>query len=187
MKKITVEQIMKWRPCSEYPKSQVQKLIGKGKTPIEILDLDIPILDRFWVLFREEIIPERQLQLLACDFLEQVLLIFEKKYHKDGESRKAIEAKRLWLDGKLSDGELKKAQNAAYAGIPKAASYMVYSFYCTVSSIAYKVCSAYDICYVVYDIYFANYIDDAHAAAIKTKQIEIVKCVLLELKNLKEI
>jgi len=40
MNKITVAQIMKWKPCSDYPEEQVKKLIGRGKTPAQILDLD---------------------------------------------------------------------------------------------------------------------------------------------------
>lgn len=64
---ITVDQIMNFcpAPCAEYPRERVAELIGDGKTPLEILDLDIPIQDRFWVLFREAIIPARELRLMA--------------------------------------------------------------------------------------------------------------------------
>lgn len=38
--KITTKLIMEFGPCSNYPKSRVDKLVGKGKTRLEILDLD---------------------------------------------------------------------------------------------------------------------------------------------------
>ena len=66
--KITVKKIMSWKPCSEYPESTVKKLIGKGKTPLEICDLGIPAEDRLWVLLRNAIIPENDIHELACKF-----------------------------------------------------------------------------------------------------------------------
>jgi hypothetical protein len=57
--KITVKQIMDWEPCEEYPESRVIELVGDGKTPLEICDLDIPAEDKLWVLFRPEFIPEK--------------------------------------------------------------------------------------------------------------------------------
>ena len=72
MKKITVREIMELKPCSDYPEEKVKVLIGGGKTPLEILDLDIPKNDKFWLLLRPEYISERNLHLLACDFTQEV-------------------------------------------------------------------------------------------------------------------
>jgi len=70
MEKITVQQIMEWKPCYRYPEEKVQEIIGNGKTPLEILELDLPVRDKFWLLFREEVISEKQLLILASDFAQ---------------------------------------------------------------------------------------------------------------------
>jgi len=46
---------------------------------------------------------------------EDVLPIFEKTYPKEDRPRKAIEAKRLWLDGKISIEDLHAASDAAFS------------------------------------------------------------------------
>jgi hypothetical protein len=112
--KITVKQIMKWNPCDEYSKSRVKKLIGKGKTPLEICDLEIPVPDIFWALFRDEIIPENDLHELACKFAERALKAERnagREPHPD--SWKAIKVKRQWLKGRVTDEELSAAGSAA--------------------------------------------------------------------------
>ena len=58
--KITKDFIMSYGPCEEYPESRVTELIGEGKTPLEILRLNIPPEDRLWVLTRPGAIPGRQ-------------------------------------------------------------------------------------------------------------------------------
>jgi hypothetical protein len=43
-------------------------------------------------------IDEKRLHILACDFAENVLHIFEKEYPDDNRPRRAIEVKRLWIE-----------------------------------------------------------------------------------------
>jgi hypothetical protein len=43
-------------------------------------------------------IEDKKLHLLACDFAERVLPIFEKEYPEDNRPRRAIEVKRLWIE-----------------------------------------------------------------------------------------
>jgi len=108
MKKITVKQIMAWGPCAEYPDSRVQELIGRGKTPFEILGLNIPLQDRLWVLLHKEIVPESLLHLLSCDFAEMVVHL-----NPDSRVQAAITAKRNWIDGKVTDEKLDAAWDSA--------------------------------------------------------------------------
>ena len=108
MKKITVREIMKFGPCGRYNIFTVFKLIKFGKTPLEILDLDIPKNDKFWVLLRPNYIPIKQLHLLACDFAQEVAYL-----NPDPIVQAAIDSKRLWVDNKITDEELKKAWAAA--------------------------------------------------------------------------
>jgi hypothetical protein len=48
----TVDDIMAEGPCHEYPRARVEKLWDGRETlePREIAELDIPLLDRIWVL-----------------------------------------------------------------------------------------------------------------------------------------
>jgi hypothetical protein len=48
--KYTVEQIMKWKPC--YDESKVMDLVGYGLSATSLSALDIPDIDRRWVLIR---------------------------------------------------------------------------------------------------------------------------------------
>lgn len=43
-------------------------------------------------------IEDKKLHLLACDFAERVLPIFEKEYPEDNRPKRAIEVKRLWIE-----------------------------------------------------------------------------------------
>jgi hypothetical protein len=64
----------------------------------------------------------RFLRLLACDFAEHVLPIFEKHHSDDNRPRQAIEAARLFEDGKVSYKEMATARAAA-----RAAAYAAYA------------------------------------------------------------
>jgi len=113
---ITTEQIMSWRPCGRYDESIVSGLIGDGKTPLEIAELEITIEDRLWVLLRQDIIPEIQLHSLACDFAQAV-----SHLNQDPRVQAAIDAKRKWIAGKISDKELEAAREATWEAAMAAA------------------------------------------------------------------
>ena len=113
---ITTEQIMLWNPCDRYNEGIVSDLIGDGKTPIEITELEITIEDRLWVLLRPEIIPEMDLHSIACDFAQSVA-----HFSTDPRVQAAIDAKRKWIAGKISDKELEAARAAAWAATWEAA------------------------------------------------------------------
>ena len=110
--KISIEQILSWGPCEEY--DTLEKIIAETdddwpKTPIEIANLGIPTADRLWVLLRPEIISEKRLHLLACDFAEMVLYIFETEYPDDKRPRLVIDIKRMWVAGGVTDAGLDAA------------------------------------------------------------------------------
>jgi hypothetical protein len=119
---ITVKQIMELEPCDEYPESKVEELIGKGKTPLEMCDLKIPVHDIFWVLFSDEIIPDKTLHELACKFAEQSLKA-ERKAGREPhpDSWKAIKVKRQWLKSKATNKQLSAAESAAWSAVRSAA------------------------------------------------------------------
>jgi len=121
MKRITIDQILTyvehviaWNPSCTYDEKRLRELAPTGSlTPLEVCDLDIPIQDILWVLLRPEIIPERDLHLLACRFAEAALPVWEAVYPDDPRPRQAIETKRRWLDGNATDAELASARAAA--------------------------------------------------------------------------
>jgi len=104
--KITIEQILSWYPCESY--NSADKIItvagSEGPwTPVEIAEMDhIPAENRLWVLLRNEVLNANQLNMLACDFAEDVSHIFESEYPGDDCLRIAIETKRKWISGLTS-------------------------------------------------------------------------------------
>ena len=116
-KQLTVDDIVKWVMCREWSREKVQEKFGKRKTvtPLQLAKAKgVSAEDKLWILLRPEIIPEKKLHLLACDFVEDVLPIFEKECPDDKRPHRAIEAKRKWLRGKISDKQLAEAEDAAW-------------------------------------------------------------------------
>jgi hypothetical protein len=111
--KITANQIISWGPCPMYPAALVRELVGDGVTIEEILETKkIPNADKAWMLTREEIFPAKQIHELACRFAEYAL---SKADNPDPRSVEAIRVKRLWIAGKATDEEMRKARVAAWS------------------------------------------------------------------------
>ncbi len=70
---ITRELLRTWDAC--YSDEKIAELVPvEGLSPLAVCDLQtVPAADRLWVLLREEIIPARELRLLACDWAERAL------------------------------------------------------------------------------------------------------------------
>jgi hypothetical protein len=128
MKKVTIEDVMSWYPCSRYPRERIKKLMGRKKY-VTLNDIWKAKLDNeedyLWLVLREEFITEHNLHKIAIYAAKLVLPIFEEKYPDDKRPRQAIEAKKKWLKGKISNEELKKARydarDAARAAVSDAA------------------------------------------------------------------
>ena len=99
MKKVDIKTVMSWNPCSSYTEDRIKKLFGRLKTLSvkQILDLDIPHNDKLWAVLRVEFFTKNELVLIACDFAEEVLPIFESAYPTDDRPRNAIAA--AWAAG----------------------------------------------------------------------------------------
>lgn len=92
----------------EYP-SECLKLFGKacvnkfgGVKKLLSENRDRRVLD---FVLSNNFIPDKQLHILACDFAENVLSIYEEKYPEDNRPRRAIEVKRLWIEEEYKDVE----------------------------------------------------------------------------------
>jgi len=107
---MNLQEIKNLNPCTDRWKNLIKHYPNWEGTPLDFLKLEhISVEDKQWLFLREEYVPKRELHLYACLCAEQVLHIFEKEYPDDKRPREAIEAKRLWLDGKISDDALDSA------------------------------------------------------------------------------
>ncbi len=119
-KKITTEFIMSHGPCPDYPRSRVDQLIGSGKTPLQILNLDIPATDRVWVMTRSGILTHSELVQFTINCAERVLEDFESRYPSDKRPRVAIETAKKWLRNPTSAYAAAAAANAYAAAAANA-------------------------------------------------------------------
>jgi hypothetical protein len=115
MKTVDIETLLSWKPCDRYTRESIGQIANgkKRMTALEILNLDIPIDDRFWVLLRPHFMSGKNLRLFAADCAEHVLHLFEEKNPDDKRPRLAILAARHYANGKIKRPELKSAGAAA--------------------------------------------------------------------------
>ena len=88
------------------------------------------------------------LQLLAIEFAERVLPIFESKYPEDNRPRVAIETAKLYLSGESTLDILKEARRAADAAYVATYTDATYTDATDAADAAYA--AAYAAAYVVY-------------------------------------
>jgi len=187
MNKIYVKDVLKFGPCPEWTEERLKYYDpeNQGLTPLEICDLDIPRKeDILRLLLRPEIISERDLHELACVFAERALNRERREGREpDPASWAAIEGKRKWLRGEISDEDLmtirKKAVAAAYAAYADdaAAAYdAAYAAYAAADAYAAAAAAAYDAAYAASAAADA----DAYAAYAEERkeQLKIVKNLL---------
>ena len=116
MKTVTVEQFKKFRPC------WLETAEGRAKfariaairdewTALDVLNLpDVYADDKLWSVLREEFIDAPILHEFACRCAEYALSFAD---NPDPRSIAAIEAKRKWLRGEITNKELYAARDAA--------------------------------------------------------------------------
>lgn len=102
MRKVTVEQIMDWKPCPTYTEEHVKTLVGEGKNPIELLDLAIPARHRVWAGLRCLSFVDRLMAIAA--FAERVLLSLKRNCPEMWPLCAAIRTTRL-----VAMGEMRRA------------------------------------------------------------------------------
>ena len=120
MKSVTLEEVKSWKPCWLKDEARAAKLeeIGRRKerwTALDVLDLpedEVNVDDKFWVVLRPELVPEPILHEFACRCAEEGLKLVDSP---DPRSVAAVEAKRKWLKGEITDSELAAARDAAWA------------------------------------------------------------------------
>jgi len=94
------------------------------RTPINLLTIleTNGVDDCLWALRATNEDCESLCRLMACDFAEAVLPVFEKHHPNDMRPRKAIETARKYAKGESTTGELNASSAAASAAAWAAAS-----------------------------------------------------------------
>ena len=116
MKTVTVEQFRNFGPCWLETAEGREKFaritaIRNEWIALDVLNLpDVSAQDKFWSVLREEFIEAPILHEFACRCAEYALSFVESP---DPRSIAAIEAKRKWLCGKITDAELDAARGEA--------------------------------------------------------------------------
>ena len=122
-------------------------------------------------LLHEVPITETDLRLLACDYAEHVLTIFERTNSEDKRPRTAIETARKYVRGEATRQELYAASAASAAASAASAAYTAYTAYAAASAASAASDAAYadaasaaaSAAYTAYAA--AAYADAASAAA----------------------
>lgn len=110
--KITRELLREWEAC--YSDERIVALVPEsGLTPLQVTALSIPIGDILWVLLREEVIPARELRLLACNWARLALELVPES-ERDPRSLAAVETAERFARGEASEAELDSARAAAW-------------------------------------------------------------------------
>ena len=128
MKTITYEDFVSFKPCwltdGETRIKHAAQLarycaMRDEWSAIDILRLDeVDAEDRLWLVLREELIDAPILHEFSCRCTDRAIARIEMT---DSRSVAAIEAKRKWLRGELSDSDLSEARSAARAAALDAA------------------------------------------------------------------
>ena len=115
---ITKDYLKSLSPCEDRYKHYLKHYKDFEGTLEAFLDLpELTHEDKKWVFVRS--IPKDRLRLVAADFAERVLHIYESKYPNDDRPRKAIEAARSGDKNAAADA----AAAAAYAAAAAAYAY----------------------------------------------------------------
>jgi hypothetical protein len=120
--RITRETLREWGGYC-YDDEHIAALVPPGgMTPIEVLDANIPAADRLWVLLHEEVIPARELRLLAVRWARGVL-DGERAAGREpaAESWAAVDVAERYARGEATDAELAIARAAAWSAARAAA------------------------------------------------------------------
>ncbi len=183
----TLNAIQARRPCKKVWEKLLNHL-GKTKADEEPLSFKTifesnGFSDALWCLSSLGEQQRSRIQLMAADFAERVLPIYEKHYPEDMRPRQAIKAARDYANGLISNKELGAAKAAAYAAYAcaaraakAAASYAAFYAVSASYAAAAAVANADNASYAA-----ANAAADAvYAANASAAECEIQAAILLQ-------
>ncbi len=116
-KTVTPEQFKTFGPCwlvtaEGRERFRIVSALRPEWTALDVLALpDVSAKDKLWSVLREDFLPSELLHEFACRCAEYALTFVE---NPDPRSVAAIEAKRAWLRGEITDDELAAVRDAAW-------------------------------------------------------------------------
>lgn len=114
--KITRKQLRLWGAC--YDDAKIASIVpDDGMTPLEIAALEIPVEDRLWVLLHKQVVPEKDLRLLACGWAEAAC---HAAGWTDPRSLAAIAVARRHAVGDATEDERSASASAAWSAAASA-------------------------------------------------------------------
>lgn len=117
----TIDELLSLAPLGHNHDELRQLMAGRERwTALDIARLDRPSEELLSIILRPELIPQRTLEFLTCDFAEHVLPIWEVSYPENNRPRATIEAVRKWLFGDITDDEMKAMSRAIWILATKA-------------------------------------------------------------------
>ena len=87
---------MNWKPCPKYCKNRIKRLIGSGKTPIKICNLDIPYENKFWIFFKSGIISENDYLIMWGEAKEKAVEAWKKAKFSEASSTWNLAWSEYW-------------------------------------------------------------------------------------------
>ena len=107
MKTFTIADIRSWSPCYDPSRHLPEAWSGNA---LDILRMEIPVQDKFWVVFREGIISDKTLRLFAVWSYRQTLAWIKDP---DPRSVEAANVAERFASGEATEEELLSAASAA--------------------------------------------------------------------------
>ena len=192
MKTVTPEQFKEFGPCWLETAAGRQRYARVAAMRDEWSALDVLALDgvsnedKLWAVLREEFIDAPVLHEYACRCAEYALTFVREP---DSRSIAAIEAKRKWLRGEISNDDLTAAWDAAWAAARAAAWDAAWAAAWASTRAAAKAArAAYDAAWDAYDAAWDAY-DAARAAydaawdAALEHEVKLLKELLREVEQ----
>ena len=182
MKTVTYDEFLKFEPCWLNCDDGAAKLeeIGKRQeqwTAMDVLNLpedEVSAEDKLWAVLRPEFIEKDILHEFACRCAEEALSHIE---NPDPRSVAAIEAKRKWMRGEISDEELDATRDAAWSAARNAARYVAWSAALSATMDATCCAARFAACSAAWYAVMSAAMDAARSAA-RTHQVEMLKELL---------
>jgi hypothetical protein len=116
MKDLTLEYLRDMRKACYWHGDKQQGIALEPRLPMTVAqlvdDTEIPAADKLWVLLHRDFFSDSELRLLACDFAEAVLPIYESARPGDFRPRHAIKVSRRYAVGEATAEELSAARES---------------------------------------------------------------------------
>ena len=185
MKTVTPEQFKEFGPCWLETAAGRQRYARVAAMRDEWSALDVLALDgvsnedKLWAVLREEFIDAPVLHEYACRCAEYALTFVREP---DSRSIAAIEAKRKWLRGEISNDDLTAARAAAWDAARDAARAAAWDANATARAAAWAACDAARAAWTAADA-AADAAWDAARDAAREHEVKLLKELLREVEQ----